>query len=89
MTSPAYYRAAGLNVRALLKHKLEHPRGLLEGFDDCETLPPDALLGLGDVDILIPAAVGGVITEENVDQIQAKVIVEGANGRSIRSLIAF
>ncbi len=75
-----YYRAAGLNVRALLKHKLEHPRGLLEGFDDCETLPPDALLGLSDVDILIPAAVGGVITEENVDQIQAKVIVEGANG---------
>lgn len=75
-----YYRAAGLNIRALLKHKLEHPRGLLEGFDDCETLPPDALLGLGDVDILIPAAVGGVITEENVDQIQAKVIVEGANG---------
>ena len=75
-----YYRAAGLNVRALLKHKLEHPRGLLEGFDDCETLPPDALLGLGDLDILIPAAVGGVITEENVDQIQAKVIVEGANG---------
>ena len=75
-----YYRGAGLNVRALLKHKLEHPRGLLEGFDDCETLPPDALLGLGDVDILIPAAVGGVITEENVDQIQAKVIVEGANG---------
>ena len=75
-----YYRAAGLNVRALLKHKLEHPRGLLEGFDDCETLPPDALLGLGGVDILIPAAVGGVITEENVDQIQAKVIVEGANG---------
>ena len=75
-----YYREAGLNVRALLKHKLEHPRGLLEGFDDCETLPPDALLGLGDVDILIPAAVGGVITEENVNQIQAKVIVEGANG---------
>ncbi|MEC8475090.1 MAG: Glu/Leu/Phe/Val dehydrogenase dimerization domain-containing protein [Planctomycetota bacterium] len=75
-----YYRSAGLNVRALLKHKLEHPRGLLEGFDDCEILPPDALLGLGDVDILIPAAVGGVITEENVDQIQAKVIVEGANG---------
>ena len=32
------------------------------------------------MDILIPAAVGGVITEENVDQIQAKVIVEGANG---------
>ena len=29
---------------------------------------------------MIPAAVGGVITESNVDQIKAKVIVEGANG---------
>jgi glutamate dehydrogenase (NAD(P)+) len=74
-----YYRPAGLNIRAILKHKLEHPQGLLEGFEDCEKLPADALLGLSDVQVLIPAAVGGVIHEENVDQIKAKVIVEGAN----------
>ena len=78
--SGTYYRESGLNVRELLKHKHEHPRGLLEGFADCERLPADALLGLEDVHVLIPAAVGGVITESNVDQIKAKVIVEGANG---------
>ena len=78
--SGTYYRGSGLNVRALLKHKLEHPRGLLEGYQDCEKLPADALLELGDVHVLIPAAVGGVITEENAEKIQAKVIVEGANG---------
>ena len=78
--SGTYYRKSGLNIRELLKHKREHPRGLLEGFADCERLPADALLGLEDVHVLIPAAVGGVITESNVDQIKAKVIVEGANG---------
>jgi glutamate dehydrogenase (NAD(P)+) len=29
---------------------------------------------------LVPAALGGVITMENVDRIKAKYIVEGANG---------
>jgi glutamate dehydrogenase (NAD(P)+) len=43
-------------------------------------LPIDALLYLDDVQILIPAALGGVITKENVDQIKAKVIIEAANG---------
>ena len=33
-----------------------------------------------DCDLLIPAAIGGVITASNVDNIKAKVIVEGANG---------
>ncbi|MCH7749837.1 MAG: hypothetical protein IH939_17275 [Acidobacteria bacterium] len=39
----------------------------------------DALLCLG-VDILIPAAIGGVITAGNADRVRARVIVEGANG---------
>ena len=42
--------------------------------------PPSALLELDDVQVLIPAALGGVITEENVDRIKAPVIVEAANG---------
>ena len=74
-----YYRPTGLNIRAILKHKLEHPQGLLEGFEDCEKLPAEALLQLSDAQVLIPAAVGGVITEENAKEIKAKVIVEGAN----------
>ena len=32
-----------------------------------------------DVDILIPAAIGGTITQENVDNVAATLIVEGAN----------
>src|SRR4029079_2186209 len=33
-----------------------------------------------DCDVLIPAALGGVITEVNANKIKAKIIVEGANG---------
>ena len=75
-----YYHPDGLDISAILHHKLEHPTGLLEGFTECELLPIDALLYLDDVQILIPAALGGVITKENVDQIKAKVIIEAANG---------
>ncbi|TWT74369.1 Glu/Leu/Phe/Val family dehydrogenase [Allorhodopirellula solitaria] len=78
-----YYNSDGLNIPKLLRHKLAHPKGLLEGFDDAEHLPVDALLKLDHVDVLIPAALGGVITEENVDAITAKVIVEAANGPTL------
>jgi glutamate dehydrogenase (NAD(P)+) len=47
--------------------------------DADETLSNEALLEL-DVDVLVPAAVGNVITEANVDAIEADLIVEGANG---------
>jgi glutamate dehydrogenase (NAD(P)+) len=33
-----------------------------------------------DVELLIPAALGDVINAKNVDQIKAKLIIEGANG---------
>lgn len=33
-----------------------------------------------DIDVLIPAAVGNVLTDENAGNIQAELIVEGANG---------
>lgn len=75
-----YFNADGLNIPKLLRHKFAHPKGLLEGFHDAEHLPLDALLSLDPVDVLIPAALGGVITEENVDAISAKVIIEAANG---------
>ena len=42
-------------------------------------LSNDDLLGL-DVDVLIPAAVGGVLDAETADAVQAALIVEGANG---------
>jgi glutamate dehydrogenase (NAD(P)+) len=75
-----YFNPEGLNIPKLLRHKLAHPKGLLEGYEDAEHLPLDALLKLEHVEVLIPAALGGVITEDNVDAIHAKVIVEAANG---------
>jgi glutamate dehydrogenase (NAD(P)+) len=46
---------------------------------DVEHIPPEDLLEL-DVDILIPAAVENVITEQNALNIKARVIAELANG---------
>lgn len=43
-----------------------------------ESISNEELLTL-DVDILIPAAVEGVLHENNVDQVKARLIVEGAN----------
>lgn len=76
----AYYDPNGLNIPEMLHHKLGHPHGLLEGYTGCERIDGDALLELEDVDVLIPAALGGVITADNVDRIQAPVIIEAANG---------
>ena len=75
-----YYDPDGLNINELIHHKIEHPRGLLEGYGGCQRLPLDDLLQLDDVHVLIPAALGGVINESNVDKIKAPVIVEAANG---------
>jgi glutamate dehydrogenase (NAD(P)+) len=41
-------------------------------------LPPDALLGR-EVDVLIPAALGGVFSRETAPEVRARVIVEAAN----------
>jgi glutamate dehydrogenase (NAD(P)+) len=44
-----------------------------------EAVTPELLLEV-DCDVLIPAAVGGVINEGNSDRIAARIVVEGANG---------
>lgn len=75
--SGAYYREAGLDIPAALRYVMDN--GSLEGFAEAEKIGNDELLEL-DVDMLMPAAIGGVITMENVERIKAKYIVEGANG---------
>ena len=75
-----YYDSAGLNIPDMFRHKIQHPKGLLEGYAHCERLPVDALMGLDDVTVLIPAALGGVIRGDNVDRVHAPVIIEAANG---------
>ena len=51
----------------------------LEGFKSAKKISNEELLTY-DCDMLVPAALGGVIHAENVNDIKAKIIVEGANG---------
>lgn len=74
----AYYNKEGIDSRAAQVYRDEHD-GLLTGFPGAEIMDGDELLFL-DVDVLIPAAKEDVITKHNADKIQAKLIVEGANG---------
>ncbi|MGI9647636.1 MAG: Glu/Leu/Phe/Val family dehydrogenase [Acidimicrobiia bacterium] len=71
------HNAAGLDVPKVQDWVAEN--GTLAGFPDVDTVTNDELFEL-DCDILIPAAIGGVITRDNADKIKARVIAEGANG---------
>ena len=76
-TTGGYFNADGIDILKAMRHANEHER-LLRGFKDAEHISNEQLLEL-DVDVLIPAALGGVITAENASRVRAPVIVEGAN----------
>jgi len=75
--SGGYFRPEGLDLPGMFRYTREH-RGTLEGYTEAERISNAALLEL-DVELLIPAALGGVITAENAARIKAPIIVEGAN----------
>ena len=68
----------GLDEDALVEHVRAH-RGVAT-YPDGETTPDTRSVFELDCDILIPAAVECQITEDNAPRVQARVIVEGANG---------
>jgi len=67
----------GLDLKSLLNYAPTKYQSVA-GFPEGENIKNEELLNL-DVDILIPAATGGVINENNASSIKAKVIIEGAN----------
>jgi glutamate dehydrogenase/leucine dehydrogenase len=79
--SGGLYHPHGLNVTSINQHVAAHPSGLLEGYDGSgvEKISNAELLTT-DVDVLIPAALEHVIHVGNASRVQAKMIVEGANG---------
>jgi len=72
-----FHRAAGFDVLELLRHAHAHG-GRLDGFTGGDAITNAELLAL-DCDVLIPAALGGVITAANAAAVRAPIIVEGAN----------
>jgi glutamate dehydrogenase (NAD(P)+) len=75
------YNEKGIDIPAALKFVAQNNR-VLKGFTGGSEIPADELLTL-PCDVLVPAALQNVINETNAPKIQAKVIVEGANGPTL------
>ena len=71
----AIYNPKGINIPELFKHMAKNVS--VNNFDGAEPYS-ESILEI-NCDVLIPAAVGGVITSSNANNIKAKVIIEGAN----------
>ncbi|WP_407946472.1 Glu/Leu/Phe/Val family dehydrogenase [Paraoerskovia marina] len=67
----------GLDMPALMEHFVA--TGSVVGFAESDPIDNDALLAL-EVDVLVPAAVEGVIDERTAPTVRARFVVEGANG---------
>ena len=73
----AVFSEHGLDIAQLGAHV--DRTGSVAGFEGGEALDPADLVTL-DIDVLVPAAVEGVITAANAGHVRASIVVEGANG---------
>jgi len=76
--SGGVFAAAGLDIPALKVYAAQNRQGFAN-FPGAEPITNAQLLAL-PCDVLIPAALENQITEENVNQIQAEIVAEAANG---------
>ena len=72
----AIHNPNGLPIQELFQYAAE--RRPLTDYDDADQISNQEILEL-ECDLLIPAAIGGVITGENANRIQASAIFEAAN----------
>ena len=75
--SGGIYNKNGLNIPQCVEWVRN--KNLLRDLPGNDHITNEELLEL-DVDILIPAAIDGVITKDNAPRVKAKIIAEGANG---------
>lgn len=75
--SGGLYNERGINVAELSRYVKE--RRVIKDFPEAQPISNDELVLL-NVDVLAPCALEGVIHGENAGKVQAKAIVEGANG---------
>ncbi len=67
----------GFDVHKLMKHVKS--TGTVKGFPGAKDITNAQLLEL-DVDVLVPAALEGVIHQDNAPKLRCKILAEGANG---------
>lgn len=75
--SGAIYDPDGLDIEAAGKWVDENR--YLEGYPDADFIDGNEVFGL-ECDVLVPAAIQGVLHKDNADDVKAKIIIEGANG---------
>ena len=73
----ATYAPEGLDIRKLSAFKSD-PSNTVADFPGGTAVPRDAIIEW-DCDVFVPAAQPDVITQRNVDQLKARVILQGAN----------
>jgi glutamate dehydrogenase (NAD(P)+) len=71
------FSAEGLDIPKVLQHLKE--TGSVVGFPGSKAISNEELLTC-DCDVLVPAALGHVLHEGNAEKVQAKYVLEGANG---------
>jgi glutamate dehydrogenase (NAD(P)+) len=76
-TRGGIYNESGLDPASVLRYKQE--RGSVVGFPGAQAVRVQDVLEV-PCDILIPAATEGVITAENAERVQARIVSEAANG---------
>ncbi|HUQ41091.1 MAG TPA: Glu/Leu/Phe/Val dehydrogenase [Candidatus Limnocylindrales bacterium] len=77
--SGGYASTNGIDIPKAVEHVRSSSQRLLDGFPGLSRVSNEELLAM-DVDVLVPAALEGVITPANAGSVRAKIIVEGANG---------
>src|SRR5215469_560804 len=72
--------SAGLDVVALFEHVKQH--GTVKGFGGGTACSNEEVI-VAECDVLIPAALGGMLKRTNAAEVRARVIIEGANGPTL------
>jgi glutamate dehydrogenase (NAD(P)+) len=75
--SGGIYNPEGLEIPSLRQHLRQ--TGSVAGFAGADSITNAELLA-ADVDVLIPAALGNVLTDENAADVRARYVIEAANG---------
>jgi glutamate dehydrogenase (NAD(P)+) len=77
--SGGVFNERGLDLHAVSEWIQQHGHGSLQGYQDAEHVSNAELLEL-PCDILVLAALEDQVTSENAGRIEARMVVEGANG---------